>query len=391
MSNDELELLHGSITKFISITSFFSTSFNRQVAASLLGGDESTGDLKRVLFEIEANPQVVTSKPFADITSQSQFDDEAEVLFMLGSIFRLVDIRQDGTGVTIIRMILCGDDEHELKELLQHMKTKLWSGPTDLCSFGEVLKKMGKFDLAEKFFHLRLKELPPNDPNLATLYHNIGSTIDEKGDYETSLEWYKKALETYERTSPPDHVSIGNTYNSIGLIHWRKGDYSRAVESYNNAVSVFEQAHDENHPNMAGFYNNIAIIYGEQKKYSEALVFFKKTLTIQQKYLPAEHPDLGMSYNNIGEVHRYLGQYDLALEYYNRALKIYSKSLTHNHPQIALSCRNVGLVHESNGDFQQAMTFFQKAASIRRQSLPPQHPDVVRIEQDLQRTMNRLY
>jgi hypothetical protein len=71
-------------------------------------------ELEGVLFEIDADPQMVTTKPFADISKYSHFTNESEVLFMIGSIFRLKRIYLNDDLVWIIEMSLCSDDEYDL-------------------------------------------------------------------------------------------------------------------------------------------------------------------------------------------------------------------------------------------------------------------------------------
>ncbi|CAF3417116.1 unnamed protein product, partial [Rotaria socialis] len=100
----------------------------------------ASGDYVVVIFEIEADPAVVcmmngkNRRPFAQIDELSYYGEESEVLFMLGSIFRLNEIishdqssssssslllSADGTMSTIIiRMTLCSDDDdNDLKQL----------------------------------------------------------------------------------------------------------------------------------------------------------------------------------------------------------------------------------------------------------------------------------
>ncbi|CAF4434919.1 unnamed protein product, partial [Adineta steineri] len=88
MSVDELDSLKNIIGQFISVNSFFSTSDKRSTALFLLGDLTTQIDLERVLFEIDADPNIVTTKPFAKISKHSYFPDESEVLFTTGSIFR---------------------------------------------------------------------------------------------------------------------------------------------------------------------------------------------------------------------------------------------------------------------------------------------------------------
>ena len=40
----------------------------------------------------------------------------------------------------------------------------------NFCSFGDVLRHINKYDLAEKMYHRLLNEIPSNDPSLSGLY-----------------------------------------------------------------------------------------------------------------------------------------------------------------------------------------------------------------------------
>ena len=87
MSTSEVEHLKKSIGKLISFNSFLSASLNERQAIHFQKSDKSMNGLQRVLFDINADPQVATNKPFADVSSHSDFASESEVLFMLGSVF----------------------------------------------------------------------------------------------------------------------------------------------------------------------------------------------------------------------------------------------------------------------------------------------------------------
>jgi Tfp pilus assembly protein PilF len=324
MSSDELDTLRQSINEFISINSFFSTSIDRHKALGFLNGSGIINGLHRVLFVIDADPRVVTSKPFADISSLSDFGNECEVLFMIGCVFRLVDIRRDDHGqIWIIQMKLCGDDEHGLKKLFDHMKKEYGGGDNgvNLRSFGDVLRQMGKYDLAEKMYRRLLNELPANDASLSTLYYSLGSVTKDKGDYDSSLQWFNKSLEIKMQTDPSNYVYISGIYIWIGVNHGKKGDNETAMEYYNKAIKLFQDAHDEHHLSMAYLYNNIATIHSAKNKYLEALEYYQKSMNIQKKHLPADHPSFATSYRNIGCSYYNIGQYDLSMQHYEQALR----------------------------------------------------------------------
>ncbi|CAF3876545.1 unnamed protein product [Rotaria sp. Silwood1] len=199
MSSDELDYLQKSIGQFVSVNSFLSTSSQRQIADFYMGDRAQHMNLERVLFEIDADPKVVTTKPFADISMLSKFADESEVLFMLGSIFRLNSINRDDNQIWIIGMSLSRDDEHSLKQVLRAMKKQNGTGETSLCTFGKVLWKMGKFDLAKKYYIRWVSELSNSNPSLLTAYEDLADIASQQNDYEESVQWRQKLANLKER------------------------------------------------------------------------------------------------------------------------------------------------------------------------------------------------
>ncbi|CAF2648846.1 unnamed protein product [Rotaria sp. Silwood2] len=195
MSSDELKTLKQCLDQFISVNSFFSTSMDKQRALAFLNSSNATDNLEPVLFEIDADPTMATTKPFADISPFSQFPREAEILFMLGCIFRLKSIYRSGDSqVWIIQMVLCSDNEHQLKYVLVNMKEQIGSGKTDLRTLGRLLSRMSKFDLAEKYMIRLLEQLPLNHPLLYDLYQDLGEFASQAGNFDKCMEWHRKAI-----------------------------------------------------------------------------------------------------------------------------------------------------------------------------------------------------
>lgn len=194
MTKDEVENLKQLIGQFISVNSFLSTTKERSIALFLAGDPNEPISMERVFFEIDADPKMAISQPFADITSFSHFAGESEVLFMAGSIFRLNGICCDVDQRWIIRMMLCSGDEHEFKDVLAHMKKQNGSGRTNLRTFGKVLWQMGNLDLAEKYFIRCLPQIHLDNLILNNLYEDLAQITSQKGDFDKSMQWRKKFL-----------------------------------------------------------------------------------------------------------------------------------------------------------------------------------------------------
>ena len=388
MSREEIQICQNSVGEFLSINGFFSVSPHRQQMLSYLNNPDITKDHQKVLFEIAADPQTDPNKPFCNITSLSYFSGEEQILFDLGSIFRLESIQQQDDGnerIWIIRMRLTTDKHEGLSDVFEHMKNQLNVEQVNLLSFGRVLRKMSKYDEAEKFYRRLLKELPSNHPNIVDCHYELGIVLDEKGDSESSLEWHQKAIEIKKQTLNTNDPSIGYSYNSVANIYQKNGDYKHALEYYNKTLSVWKKIFGENHPDVAMCLNNIGCLYRTEKKYSQALECHQKSLAIKNAHLPKDHFNLSSTHNNLAIVYVSIGQLDTALEHLNLAVDIKRKCLPSNHPEIASTYRNIALIYEMKGELSQAKLFYENAANIRRQTLPLTHADVIRIERDLRR------
>lgn len=390
MSNDEIQMFKNSLGECVAINSFFSTSTDRQQARSFISLSGNSYDIQPVILEIDADPQLDNIVPFSDIRSHSYYPEEKEILFMIGSTFRIMNIERDKDGFLIIRMKLCSLNDNHLKSLLQHMQKKLEGGSTNLLDLGNVLKDMGKLDDAETYFLRCLHGLPDNHKNIASCYRGLGSVLRLKGDYESSLKWHNKSLQAKIRILKADDPSIARSHTSIGNVYSDKKDYTHAMQSYENALVIYKSVHGEDHPNVAICMVSIASVYQHQCKYPEALDLFQKVLSIREKCLPVDHVDFGQAHQSIGNTYRSMQDYDLALSHYNLSLRIYRKSLPPHHSDITSILESIGLVYEGKGDFKQALSYFEKAAAIYRHPSYSGKSKGAQVEKDIQRVSSKL-
>ena len=193
MSKKEFDSLKKSVNQFISINSFFSTSTNRSQAIRFLDLDERDETVEKVLFEIEADPNIGKMKPFADISQLSYFPGEEEILFSIGSIFRLKKISQDPSKLFwTIEMIVASNDDNQLKDVLDYMKRKLGNKQIDLRTLANILLDMKKFDLAQQYLERMLKQLESNDHLHIDLYENLGKIALQLGHMNKANQWFSK-------------------------------------------------------------------------------------------------------------------------------------------------------------------------------------------------------
>ncbi|CAF1057857.1 unnamed protein product [Adineta ricciae] len=209
MSKSELDCLLNQVDKYICINSFFSTSLERYIASFRMGHGDPQNDLVKVLFEIDAYPNLKNETPFANISSDSKFDNEIEVLFTVGSIFRLNAINCNEDHVYTIKMTLCSTEEHELKPVLDYIKSKNRMQQKNLHTFAKFLLNMGKFDYAAECCQRFMHQLSSDDPDLIDVYEDLAVIASQTGDFNQSLQWQKKLLSL--RQTIPNVVKVNNS------------------------------------------------------------------------------------------------------------------------------------------------------------------------------------
>ncbi|CAF1371145.1 unnamed protein product, partial [Rotaria sp. Silwood1] len=87
----EFEKLKKNINGFVAMNTFLSTTTHKSIALMFSGNGENRPELESVLFVIKMK-QTYLTEPFADISVASNMIDENEVLFSIGSIFRIDSI-----------------------------------------------------------------------------------------------------------------------------------------------------------------------------------------------------------------------------------------------------------------------------------------------------------
>ncbi|CAF1583741.1 unnamed protein product [Didymodactylos carnosus] len=122
MAIDELNNLRSSEGYLISMNSFLSTSHDKNQALIFVQQLTPTDSGQRVLFEIIVDTRLAT-RPFADISHLSYFKTEQEVLFTLGSIFRLKNVIYHETEqLWNVKMELCNSDDQDLKQMFDYIR-----------------------------------------------------------------------------------------------------------------------------------------------------------------------------------------------------------------------------------------------------------------------------
>ncbi|CAF4253959.1 unnamed protein product, partial [Rotaria sordida] len=222
---DKMKQTKGGLMSF---NNFLSTSENRQVSLKFAReGASKTSDMVGILFIMTIDPNVCTKSkiPFADVSQVGFFEgQEAEILFTTHTIFRIDRIKQmqdDHTDrLWKVHLTLVGNDNHELNTLIAHVRDEInlkapirgWS------QLAFILLKVGEPAKAKKLYKILLQKAS-SDKERSDYNHKLGWAYNDMGEYSKALSSYEQSLEIREIALPPNHPDLAISYNNIGLVY----------------------------------------------------------------------------------------------------------------------------------------------------------------------------
>lgn len=392
MKLTELEYLQKHIGHFISMNSFLSTSKDRNTALMYAESiDKTDSSLKSVLFEMDCETSRADMKPFADISHLSCFHDEEEILFMLGSVFRVQSVQQNTTNdLWTIKMTLSGKNDYDFDDISQSIGKDLAKNPS-LTTLGLLFQRMGDFKRAAQCFQQHSDLLEDDDAiTRSACYHNLGNIAEVNGDYDQALFYLDQSLKIRLNLPETKKSIMGSLYNDIGNVYGSQKNYQTAHEYYEKALSLTLECVGENHRQTAMIYGNIGDSYRHQKQYDLALENLNKSWSILNNLEWEDKPVIARSLTSIGMVYCSKCEYRTALFYMEKALNIELQILPTNHIHLAISYNNIGSTYVIIGNYNLAFENFKKAERIFEIALPKGHPKAQAVKKNIA-TLNSFF
>ncbi|CAF1103566.1 unnamed protein product [Rotaria magnacalcarata] len=356
-------------------------SRSREQALSFALDGVVTDDLVYVLFEINADLEL-DSKPFADVTHLSAIRTEDEILFVLGTTFRIRHVTFDSNeNLWIIRLELCNKNESDLNSIFEYYKNR-FDEKTSIWHLTDLLFDMNELERAEKLYKRLINEV--SEYEAAICYDALGVIAHQKADNDQALTYHNRALQYFKTIFSDDHPVLGYTYEHIGSVHTSLGNYDLALENHEQTFAIWLSVFGEEHTKTTQCLINMGLVYDKKKDFSKALSYYFYALEIYQKTnLLNDHPLFGLLFNNIGYIYFEQDNYREALGYYQKSLQIRLKTLSSAHVDIAVTYHNMASLYFNNRNYKQAMEYFEKADEICKCSYDSTHPLVAMLRNDI--------
>ncbi|CAF0949762.1 unnamed protein product [Adineta ricciae] len=378
MTSYEIGYLQKSVNGLFSTTTFLLTDENedrarQKLQESLSHPRSDTERYYNVFFIVNIDENARVSKPFGAIDKIAGFIPEGEVLFMIGSIFRLTEVQDTETEV-LVKLDLCSEDEPHIQQIFEEMRRHIGAssevGKIDLQAFADIIRRWGKLDSAESIYVKLIGDL--QGLPLKELYKTLATISKDKNEHVESVQRFEKALETQKKTEPHNWMEIASLNDWLGNAHFRNKSFSQALKYHKEARNYFRQERSENHPRMANINSNIGSDYKEKSDYTDALKYFLRALEIYARN-PSNNPtNVAKTHNEIAIVYSRLNRYDDALEHFKRSIDIRRQGNPRDDDTALASIyRNMGELYERMNDLPQALLHYKDAYDIYLRSIIP--------------------
>jgi predicted negative regulator of RcsB-dependent stress response len=276
----ELENLKSNLGCLVSINGFCSSSIDIGIAKQFIIDVKDTENFKVVIFEITVDGSSLHNTIFVDIDRYTGTAGESEVLFNIGSVFKIESVNHDSDlGAWIIKMNATDEGTHEIKRKIEAKKKEVHKGNLNLM-FGRLLIDINEYAKAESYFQMMLQVLPTYHEDVPLVYDHIGDLSMKTTNWNEAFINYNLAYKIKKKALPSNHPVIGVTLNNIGNYFKAIGDYVQALEYYTKALQC------TNDPSsIARTQLNIGAIYGKIESVTKRLVYASKHVTLCNKFL----------------------------------------------------------------------------------------------------------
>jgi len=170
--------------------------------------------------------------------------------------------------------------------------------------------------ISDDIINESLNVFTSDDSNgLALAYNTKGIFLLFKEHIYESLEYFEKSLKHYEKTG--DLIGQAKVLHNLGYAYSILGNFEHSLDTYKRSVVQTELTGKYPHPMT---YNNIAIIYNYMGDFLEAKKYAEKSLEISKKLQYKR--EQAYSYWTLGMLYANMESFQKSEEYFNMSANI---------------------------------------------------------------------
>lgn len=132
-----------------------------------------------------------------------------------------------------------------------------------LRNYAGVLDALDEGSKALSAYRRALAFAEKNDADaveLAQCLESLGSSLEDKRQYEECLPLFQRALEIKEKSLGPDHIELASLLNNVAMLNLDTGHKADAKPLLERALKISEKAKGQSHLDLVVLLNNLGDI-----------------------------------------------------------------------------------------------------------------------------------
>lgn len=238
------------------------------------------------------------------------------------------------------------------------------------CQVGSLLYNVGLFNDATNLLYdavsLNLDRRPDSPETAYSLYCTSWCFIDML-DFQSALDYAKRALSIYEKSERRDPLKIALACNAIGVFSlYTEESLTQARKHFSRALEIRQRELGARHLDVAVVYCNLGYLHFRGSAFELAIKAYERALEIYRHNNKSSHVGAAKAWRGLGLVYCGLKKYEKAIESFDRALEIQAKTAGRNSRGVCNLYRDIGLAYRCLGDYSNALASMKAALEIAK-------------------------
>ncbi|MBM4356310.1 MAG: tetratricopeptide repeat protein, partial [Deltaproteobacteria bacterium] len=213
-----------------------------------------------------------------------------------------------------------------------------------------------------RLFLLRAAQIYSQEADLggmATCYHWLGISSQNRGDYDSAFEWFDQAIDNFRIIN--DRAQLSQSIAQKGYVYYLRSRFEQAVKAFDEALKIDQELNLTDR--VSAGYRKIAMVLEMAGKLEAAEDLYQKSRALEE----AAGNNAGVSrvLHHIGRLREAQGLQAEALVTYHESLEM--KTREGDRAGMAATLHQIGNLHMKRGELDDAITHYGQAQEIERE------------------------
>ena len=196
--------------------------------------------------------------------------------------------------------------------------------------------------------------------NQAVMFAKTGLDQQEHGDYASSEQSFRRAVEVYEQAGLSTDQRLAEALNGLGATVYYRGRSQEAEALYRRALAIFERYNQPTAP-WAATMKNLCTLDRERVNLGEAEQLCRKAAAMMQSVDASSHFTAGSAYAELAVISKAHGDLAAASQFINQAEELQKGSSQPGRLPLWTLWAIRGEILSAQGEARDAEVQFQRA------------------------------